>query len=70
MKSCKGAWLETCFVPAEAGEAEFQEVCHGLVERRGERFTGGIVIRPLIPLVFKTAHSSGAPLFEEYRPVF
>lgn len=70
VKSCKEAWLEACFVPKGARRAKFQSICKELIERRGERFQGGIVVRPYAPLRLITADWTGKPIFEEYRLVF
>ena len=70
VKSCKERWLEACYVPEGAGEAEFRSVCETLREERGERFDTGFVIRPEVPLKFLAAHFAGVPVFEEYRLFF
>lgn len=41
-----------------------------IVKDHVKSFTGGIVVRPLVSLKFKTADFTGAPIFEEYRLVF
>lgn len=69
-KSCKEAWLDACYVPPKARRAKFLEICEEMVERRGERFEGGIVIRPEVPLVRLAVHYTGIPLFDEYRLIF
>jgi ATP-grasp domain, R2K clade family 3 len=70
VKSCKEAWLEACFVPKGGRRAKFRSVCTEMMKRRGDRFQGGIVVRPFAPLRLITAHWSGAPIYEEYRLVF
>ncbi len=69
-KSCKEAWLEACYVPPKTRRAKFREICRELVDRRGERFQGGIVVRPVVPLVLLAADFTGLPIFDEYRLVF
>lgn len=69
-KSCKEAWLEACYVPPKATRKQFESVCSELIERRGSRFEGGLVIRPYVPLNFVAAHWTGAPMYEEYRLIF
>jgi hypothetical protein len=70
VKSCKEAWLEACYVPAKARRAKFLQICQELIDRRGERFETGIVIRPEVPLMRLGVHYSGVPVFEEYRLIF
>lgn len=69
-KSCKEAWLEACYVPAKARKSRFVQICQELIERRGDRFEGGLVVRPAVPLALLTAHASGTPVFDEYRLFF
>lgn len=69
-KSCKEAWLEACYVPPKARKARFLEICAELIERRADRFEGGLVVRPFVPLVQLGAHADGPPVFDEYRLVF
>jgi hypothetical protein len=70
VKSCKEAWLEACYVPPKARRAKFLEICQELIDRRGDRFETGIVIRPVVPLVMLAADWTGAPVFDEYRLIF
>ena len=70
VKSAKEAWLEACFVPRGAKLAKFRSICESLMERRGEAFENGFVIRPFVPLKELGAHWTGMPIFEEYRLFF
>ena len=70
LKSRKESWLEACFIADAADENSFADSCRNLVEQRGEHFTGGLVVRPYVPLRLITAHWTGAPIFEEYRLIF
>ena len=67
VKSAKEAWLEACYIPQGATHAQFQKVCEALMERRGDDFEGGFVIRPFVPLKELGAHWTGMPIYEEYR---
>lgn len=69
-KSCKEAWSEACYVPPKARRARFIEICQEMIDRRGERFETGIVVRPVVPLVRLANHFSGLPIFDEYRLIF
>jgi hypothetical protein len=71
VKSAKERWDEACFVPAGAGLAEFRRVCAALVDQRGERFEGGLVVRRFVPLApAPTAHVGPRGEAEEYRLFF
>lgn len=70
VKSRKQYWLEACFIAADADFASFKQSCATMVEQRGEEFTGGLVVRPFVPLKFVTADWTGMPMFEEYRLFF
>lgn len=70
VKSAKDAWLEACFVPKGAKAARFRSVCEELLDRRGENFDTGFVIRPFVPLAQLGAHWAGFPIFDEYRLFF
>jgi hypothetical protein len=41
-----------------------------MIDRRGERFESGIVIRPEVPLARLAVHFTGVPLYDEYRLIF
>ncbi len=70
VKSHKEAWLTACYVEAGASYDAFVRVCENLLAYRGERFERGFVVRPYVPLKLIGAHSSGMPVFEEYRLIF
>lgn len=70
VKSAKERWRQACFVAPGAGREEFQQVCRALVEFRGERFDGGIVVRPYVPLRYLEESPFGGDIFEEYRLYF
>ena len=70
IKSAKEAWLEACFVPADADFAQFKSICEELMERRGELFEKGFVVRPFVPLKQLGTSWLGSPFFDEYRLVF
>ncbi len=50
VKSAKEHWHRACFVPAGADREDFRGICENLVELRGDRFTGGFVIRKYLEL--------------------
>lgn len=69
VKSAKERFDEACFVPAGADRAAFKEVCEALIEARGDRFEGGLVIRAyqdLAPAPTDTPTGES----EEYRLFF
>ena len=70
IKSAKEAWLEACFVPEDADYSQFKGICEELMERRGELFEKGFVVRPFVPLKQLGASWMGFPIFDEYRLIF
>ena len=50
VKSAKEEWHRACFVPEAASFDDFRAVCERLVEVRGDRFTGGFVVRKYLEL--------------------
>lgn len=68
-KSAKEAWLEACFVPAGATLADFSRVCERLMEARGDRLEGGLVVRRFIELK-PFGRTPTGPAFLEYRLFF
>ncbi len=66
-KSAKEIWPKGCVA---ANEQELPATIQALVEYRGDRFEGGIVIRPLLRLRCLGDNPFGGKLFEEYRFFF
>lgn len=66
-KSAKEIWPKGCVA---ANEQELPETIQALVEYRGDRFEGGIVIRPLVRLRCLDENPFGGKIFEEYRFFF
>jgi hypothetical protein len=71
VKSVKELWDKACYIREEATKDEFCDACRHLVKVRGDRFEGGIVVRPFVPLRFLDTSAFGPqPIFEEYRLFF
>ncbi|MEL6344402.1 MAG: ATP-grasp domain-containing protein [Myxococcota bacterium] len=70
IKSAKEAWEEACYVPEGADRAEFDAICRGLIDHRGDQFVGGIVIRRYVPLTPCYITDPGLLAFDEYRLFF
>ncbi|MDR3456697.1 MAG: ATP-grasp domain-containing protein [Verrucomicrobiae bacterium] len=66
-KSAKEIWPNGCVA---TNEQELPTAIQALVEYRGDRFEGGIVIRPLIRLRCLDQNPFGGKIFEEYRLFF
>lgn len=66
VKSVKEQWAEACFVPADADARAFAEICAALVDARGDRFEGGLVVRRYVAL----AAAAGGPERDEHRLFF
>ncbi|HEY2342289.1 MAG TPA: ATP-grasp domain-containing protein, partial [Chthoniobacteraceae bacterium] len=69
-KSAKELWPKGCLVKAEEGIAGMRRGIEALREWRGDRFEGGIVVRPFTPLRYLEEHPVGGPIYEEYRLFF
>lgn len=70
VKSAKEHWDSACLVPAGADFERFAEICEALVDFRGDRFEGGLVVRKFVdlrPIPFATPHG---PAHDEHRLVF
>ncbi len=63
VKSAKERWAEACFVPADADAAAFAQTCAALIDARGDRFEGGLVVRRYVPL----AAAGAGPERDEHR---
>lgn len=70
IKSAKEHWADACFIRPDADRAEFDRVCGNLLEFHGDRFEGGFVFRPFLPLRFIEESAFGYPEHEEYRLFF
>ena len=66
-KSAKEIWPRGCVA---TNEQELPTAIQELVEYRGDRFEGGIVIRPLMRLRCLDENPFGGKIFEEYRFFF
>lgn len=66
-KSAKEIWPKGCVA---ANEQELPTTIEDLVEYRGDRFEGGIVIRPLVRLRCLGQNPFGGNIYEEYRFFF
>jgi hypothetical protein len=66
-KSAKEIWPKGCVA---ANEQELPATIQALVEYRGDRFEGGIVVRPLVRLRCLDENPFGGKIFEEYRFFF
>lgn len=66
-KSAKEIWPEGCLVRTNE---EMGNQIDKLVAYRGNRFEGGIVIRPLLRLRYLGENPFGGKLYEEYRLFF
>ncbi|HEY1064573.1 MAG TPA: ATP-grasp domain-containing protein, partial [Pirellulales bacterium] len=66
-KSAKEIWPRGCVV---RHENEMADAIHDLREYRGDRFEGGIVIRPFVALKPLGEHPFGGTLYEEFRLFF
>lgn len=66
-KSAKEIWPEGCVA---ANEQELPRAIEALAQYRGERFEGGIVIRPFVRLRYLDENPFGGKIFEEYRFFF
>ncbi len=60
----------SCYVPAGASRAEFDEVCERFLERRGDSFEGGLVVRRALALRPLGEDASGHPVHDEHRMFF
>lgn len=69
-KSAKEIWPRGCVVTEPGSVAQFQQAIDELREFRGDRFEGGIVVRPLLRLNHLGENPFGNPSYEEYRMVF
>lgn len=70
VKSAKEQWDRACFVPEDATFERFADTCEALVDIRGDRFVGGLVVRKRVALrtiPFATAYGQA---HEEHRLVF
>lgn len=70
VKSVKEAWDLACFVPGGSKKKDFESVCREFLDRRGDRFETGFVIRPFEKFKQVGLSMSGYPLIEEYRLFF
>lgn len=71
VKSRKHEWLEACFIPDASDTKHAMQVIHNFLERQGEDFVGGLVIREFVKLKEAGLHpKSGMPISEEYRAFF
>jgi hypothetical protein len=69
VKSAKEHWSEACFVPAAASRERFVEQCERMVEVRGDRADGGIVVRRFLDLK-SFGRTADGPAFLEFRLFF
>jgi hypothetical protein len=67
VKSAKFDWFGACHVPPDCTRERFDQILAGLVEERGEDFTGGVTVRALAALREVGRLPGGAPAHEEYR---
>lgn len=70
IKSAKEQWSQACFVPAGATFEQFAEICGNLVDIRGDRFFGGLVVRKflnLLPIPYTTPFGQA---HDEHRLIF
>lgn len=66
-KSAKEIWPKGCVA---ATEQDLPTTIEDLLQYRGNRFDGGIVIRPFIRLRYLDENPFGEKIFEEYRLFF
>lgn len=71
VKSAKEEWHRACFVPEAASFDDFRAICERLVELRGDRFTGGFVVRQYLELATLPGFTSDRRrVTDEHRLVF
>jgi len=71
VKSAKEEWHRACFVPEAASFDDFRAICERLVELRGDRFTGGFVVRKYLELATLLGFTSDRRrVTDEHRLVF
>lgn len=71
VKSAKEEWHRACFVPEAASFDDFRAICDRLVELRGDRFTGGFVVRQYLELATLPGFTSDRRrVTDEHRLVF
>lgn len=70
IKSAKEQWSQACFVPAGATFERFAEICSNLVDIRGDRFFGGLVVRKFVNLLPIPYSTSFGQAHDEHRLIF
>jgi hypothetical protein len=70
MKSAKEQWHQACFVPADCTFERFAEICEALVDARGDRFEGGLVVRSFVHLREIPYATPAGPAHDEHRLIF
>ena len=71
VKSRKHEWDNACFIPEISDTANAKRIINNFIERQGESFLGGIVLRKYIPFKKIGIHKdSKMPVIEEYRMFF
>lgn len=70
VKSAKQRWHEACFVPEGADRQDFQAVCEGLLDFRGDRFERGFVVRRFVELARIPHPEPGVMCHDEWRLLF
>lgn len=66
LKSARPLW-HACFVPPGADRDDFARVVAGLLDFRGERFVGGLVVRRCVRLATLPLVTEGRPVPDEHR---
>ncbi|WP_437715599.1 ATP-grasp domain-containing protein [Sorangium sp. So ce448] len=71
VKSVKELWHRACFVPEGATYDDFADVCEKILERRGDRFERGFVVRKYLDLATLPGWAPGQRrVTDEHRLVF
>jgi len=70
VKSAKHRWNEACFVPANTGEKQFNDILTAFLQARGSLFEKGIVLRRFCEFIKLGDDIRGQPLHEVYRLFF
>ena len=68
VKSRKHEWYESCFIENASDFGEALKVIHHFIERQGEKFSGGLVLREYLDIKKTGVHyKSHMPISEEVR---
>jgi hypothetical protein len=70
IKSAKEIWPQGCVIPVPGTVDQFATTIRELREFRGDRFTAGLVVRPLLKFRSLGVDPFGDECLEEYRMVF